>query len=198
MAIDTWCIFKAFAAIYIFLVVLDGAFFFFVMIGAHGIRPKSSAQWWLNLSIQLLTALFTYPALLTIPWRMSNAIHLFCHKGRSIDGRDFYGRSTPLIWFHIPRQKRILIVILFQLNGWFQLINQMARICYPSYEAANAMPGAFWCNAFFVFSFVCGIGGAIKQGKAETALRKAKPAEFDPGPAELIQVIVHRRRSVSH
>ena len=39
--------------LYIFLIVLDGAFFFFLMIGVHAITPKERANWWLNFAIQV-------------------------------------------------------------------------------------------------------------------------------------------------
>ena len=63
-----------------------------------------------NVSIQILTALFSYITLFTIPWRFANAIHLSCSHRDCDAGCDFYGRPTRGIWFHIPPKKRRIVV----------------------------------------------------------------------------------------
>ena len=50
--------FNIFGIIYIVLVIGDGAFFFFMMVGWHLPYPESVSRWWLNLSIQVLCGLF--------------------------------------------------------------------------------------------------------------------------------------------
>lgn len=70
-----------------FLIVVDGAFFFFLLIGAQNMCSHPSRtdcnprNWWYNFSIQFLNVLFTYLATISLPWRLSNAVHLFMVRG---------------------------------------------------------------------------------------------------------------------
>lgn len=60
-------------------VIADGAFFFFLLMGWQTLcRPRTDCDprnGWFNLSIQILNALFTYMALVSVPWRTANFIH---------------------------------------------------------------------------------------------------------------------------
>ena len=60
---------------------------------------------WANLCIQVLTALFSYVHIVAFPWRLSIAWHMVDRRS-SAPGRDFYGRKTEAIWFHIPTHPR--------------------------------------------------------------------------------------------
>ena len=172
-------LFKCLGVLYIVAVIADGAFFFFVMIGAHRITPQSVADWWLNASIQLLCALFTYSALLTAPWRLANAMHLASSRRSSATGRDFYGRPTEQIWFNLARRDRIKLVALLLANGGFQLCNQASRCVYSSFGLSNSWPGNLWVNVFFVLSFASGGAGAAYQYRCEAQLRRRFPHRFE-------------------
>ena len=73
-------IFQYLGLMVLFLVVVDGAFFFFLLIGAQRMcRPRTDCDprnGWYNISIQILNILFTYMATVSMPWRCTNAIHL--------------------------------------------------------------------------------------------------------------------------
>lgn len=63
------------------LIIIDGALFFLLAIGAHNMcTPRFNCNprnWWYNFSIQFLNVLFTYLATISLPWRLSNAAHLY-------------------------------------------------------------------------------------------------------------------------
>ena len=94
--------------LHILLIIGDGAFFFFLLVNWQAMCvPDASGKceprnWWYNLSIQVLNALFTYGVALTMAWRLANAHHLCCSRRSCAPGRDLYGRPTDAIWFSVP------------------------------------------------------------------------------------------------
>jgi hypothetical protein len=57
------------------------------------------ANMWFNICIQVITAEFTLiPGVLTLPWRLANALHLCSCRRKVAAGLDFYGRPTKGIW----------------------------------------------------------------------------------------------------
>lgn len=144
--------FRILNLVVLFLVVVDGAFFFSLLIGAHGVcTPRTDCDpmnWWYNLSIQLLVVLFTYMAVITMPWRYAHALHLFglCRPRRSNDdGKNIYGLDDDDVWFHIPLFTKRCIIVLLLLNCIAQYLNQVTRIVYYSYELSQAtVAGRAW------------------------------------------------------
>merc|ERR1712178_127011 len=181
------------AVIYTILVVVDGAFFFFLMIGAIKIGSEDDTHWWTNWSIQVLCGLFTYPAIVNVPWVMSHSLHL-CSKN-SEAGHDFYGVPTDDIWFNVSVCKRSACLFLKFLNITCQWVNQWSRVAYPTYEDANTYPGNFYCNVFFGASFLSGVIAAVIQLKVEARLRRIFPGRFAAGPWEALQEL-RRTRSL--
>ena len=186
--------FNTIGILWIILVVITGAFFFFTMLGVFNslIKPEGRKNFWYNASIQALNWLFTYSHIITLPWRLSNLAHLSCSKRSSAPGFDFYGNPTQVIWFHLKRwQRRVLLLLLFTA-GNTQFANQYMRIKFWSFDSAEACPsfkecGVFWVNIFFGLSFLCGCGAGIYQTRLEAGLRKRNPGKFDDGPIELLQ-----------
>ena len=162
--------------LYILAVVVDGAFFAFMLVGLSSMNEEDSEEW-LNWSIQILCALFSYPVIVEIPWRFTNVVNLFA--GSPDVGVDFNGAKTDKIWFHLPVANRRVLTVCLVLNAVFQWVNQWSRIAYPSYSSSNSMPGAVLTNVFFAASFVFGIGGGIAQGVMEGKLRKENEGKFE-------------------
>lgn len=187
---------KPLILLWMVLVVVDGAFFFFVMVGAHNITPEETAKQALNWGIQGLNLLFTTSAIFTMPWRWANAVHLTGCSGRvNTVGHDLYGASTTDIWFHIPLGHRAGIVLFMLLNCIAQYINQIFRIIYFDHVKADGWPGVLLVNLFFGLSFLCGIIAGIYQGQMEGRLRKARPRAFGPTPVEQLKRHYHRWRN---
>ena len=125
--------------VHILLIVGDGAFFFFLLVNWQAMCvPDASGKceprnWWYNLSIQVLNALFTYGVALTMAWRLANAHHLCCSRRSCAPGRDLYGRPTDAIWFSVPVGHRRAIVALLLGNTFGQFANQATRIVYSDF-----------------------------------------------------------------
>ena len=170
------------------LINIDGSFYFFLIIGAQNMcRPRMDCEprnWWLNFSIQFLNVLFTYLVTISLPWRLSNATHLFVNSGkynRSSDaGLDLYGRPTEQIWYHISQSRRRLVVVFLILNSITQYANQASRIIFYTYELSDVFPGNLWTNLFFLLSILCAAVGGFLQLHAEMGLRKEHPERFPP------------------
>lgn len=180
-------IFTWIMVVWILLVVADGAFFFFLMIGAHNIKPVATANWYLNASIQLLNWLFTYTAITTFPWRFSNICNMCCNR-RSAIGLDFYGRTTDDIWFYIPPIHRHIITFISLLNIASQISNQVFRSIYFTFEEAAVMPGLLYVNLFFGLAFSFGIISGIYQWMQENKLHTINAEKFGPGDLEKVSL----------
>jgi len=186
------------------LIIIDGAFFFFLLVGAQNMcTPRTNCNprnWWYNFSIQFLNVLFTYLATVSLPWRLSNTAHLFNGSGkhyRSSDaGLDLYGRPTEKIWYHISQSRRRIIVFFLILNSLTQYANQATRIIYYSFELQNVFPGTLWTNLFFMLSMMCAAVAGVLQIHAEMGLRKVHPEKFPPTLFETLGEYLTKVRNI--
>ena len=174
-------LFVGVTVVWVLLVVIFGAMYFFLLVGWHGLG-QDEANELANASIQVLTLLFTYILSLTAPWRVGNAVHLWGTRRQSAAGLDLYGRPAQGIWWHIPPTQRKRIVALLMVNLSFQYLTQLCRIGWSSYTASQTVAGAVLINLTFVTSLLAGIGSGAYQGACEDAVRKASPGVFPPTP----------------
>uniref|UniRef100_A0A7S1D2U5 Uncharacterized protein n=1 Tax=Cyclophora tenuis TaxID=216820 RepID=A0A7S1D2U5_CYCTE len=173
---------------------MDGAFFFFLLVGWQVMcRPRTDCDprnAWYNISVQVLNGLFTYMAIVSMPWRCTNFIHLMgwgCPFRDRKDGLNLYGQPTKDIWFHVPLRNRQYIVVILLLNCLTQFANQGTRIVYSTFDKQNTSPGNIWTNVFFASSMICAAVAGIWQGLEEDKQRKANPNKFPPGPLDLVK-----------
>lgn len=145
-------------------------------------------EWWANACVQILTMLFSYFNILTLPWRLSILWHM-CGKRSDAPGRDFYGRPTDAIWFHIPNRPRAVIVICLITSTISHFSTQTSRVVYHSYYLAATMPGATVCNVTFGCAVLFGIFAGVVQGLEEKKLRRQHPERYPPTLADHIQVL---------
>ena len=127
----------------------------------------------------MITGLFSYVHLVAMPWRLSIAWHLLDRRS-SAPGRDFYGRRTEAIWFHIPTRPRVMIISLLWASTVMHFATQACRFVWYSYELSNTLPGTVPTNATFGLAIVFGCWAGIKQGQEEKKLRKQTPARYPP------------------
>ena len=187
-------LFQLIGLIVLFLVVLDGAFFFFLLVGWQGMcTPRTDCDprnYWYNFAVQALNVLFTWTAIVSMPWRCTNAIHIagwHWPRRKHEIGCDLYGLQSKDIWFHIPLRRRGGIILFLLLNCLTQFANQITRILYASFDEQNTWPGNLWTNVFFVASMACAAAGGGWLIYEETKLRKANPpGKFVPGLLEVI------------
>jgi len=175
-------------------VIVDGAVFFFFLMGWQNLcRPRTDCNPRndiYNVSVQILNVLFTYMAMVSLPWRWTNFVHAtgwHCPRRRNEPGFDLYGMPTMDIWFHLSPKHRIVILVFLILTCLFQFVNQSQRIVYYSYELQSEYPGTLWVNLFFASSFLCAFTGATLLVYFSHLKRKEHPGKFGPGPKQLVQ-----------
>jgi Protein of unknown function (DUF2985) len=179
----------------LFLVILDGAIFFFFLMGwqtlfhepaRNDCEPRNTIY---NASIQILTVLFTIMTIISLPWRCTQASHAFgvlqFPRRRNDIGHDIYGVPSHDVWYHIPLGHRRGIVTLLLLNCFTQYVNQAARIVFNSYEDQSTFPGTLFVNVFFAASFVCAFVGGVYMAIVSERVRRKHPEQFGPGPIQI-------------
>ena len=102
---------------------------------AIGLRDET-LEWWANVCVQILTGLFTYFNVLTLPWRLSILNHMLGSRSDA-PGRDFYGRPTEAIWFHIPRKPRAVIISSLIASTLAHTATQRQLLRPPSVAAVS-------------------------------------------------------------
>lgn len=186
--------FQILGLLVLFAVVVDGALFFFFLMGWQSLcvpvrdcEPRNQIY---NISVQILNGLFTYMAVASMPWRCTNALHIFglgCPRRSNEIGRDLYGLASDDIWYHLPLGHRKSIILVLMLNCLFQFANQATRIVYWNYALQNVTPGNIWTNVFFVASMLMAAVGGVWMAVVSEGLRRQSPARFGPGPLQTIQ-----------
>jgi len=179
----------------LFVVVVDGAFFFCLMIGAQTLctprfdcQPRNAAY---NAAVQILIGLFTYMAIISMPWRAAQFLHVAgwgCpHRSNEISCNVYGIPDDPDIWCYIPLKRRMGILIVLILHCVTQFIMQATRIVYPDYESSNTVQGKLWTEGFFVATFACFAIGAGWILYEEGLLRTERPGQFGPGPIDSLK-----------
>ena len=190
-------VFQGIGLLVLVLIIADGAFFFFLLMGWQAMcRPRTDCDprnWWYNWSIQLLNVLFSYQAVITLPWRTANFLHLSgcsCPQRNHHPGLNLYGMSDTNLWFHIPVRPRLGITLLLLGNCIAQLINQGTRFFFYSHERQASSPGNIWTNVFFAAAFAFAGVAALWQGYEAARVRSQHPpGTFGPGPKDTLKNI---------
>ena len=162
----------------------------------------ATLEHWVNVCLQVLTALFSIQKLLCLPWRLSIAVHQWAGGGSraagvhypALPGCDFYGRPTDALWFHIPLRKRGWIVAMLLSDFVFHYLSQFFRMNWSTFVASDGFftPGATLINATFLLALVTGITGGVIQGREQKKLYKSHPGRFPPDP--ITAMITRMRR----
>ncbi|KAG7366416.1 DUF2985 domain containing protein [Nitzschia inconspicua] len=197
--------FQVMGIIVLVLIILSGALFFFLLLGWQTLcdtpsrtdcEPRNTC---FNISIQILNGLFTYMAMESMPWRCTQFLHVAggsCPYRLNDVGYDIFGLPSREIWYHIPKQRRIGICVCLLLNCITQFSNQATRIVYPTFVEANAFPGNFWTNVFFVSSMLFAAIGGVWMLYEEHVIHKKHPNVFAPSVIILITDYVRRRNYI--
>lgn len=187
--------FQILGVLVLFLVIADGAFFFFLLLGWQAMCDTPDRQnceprnWWYNFSVQFLTVLFTYMVTVSMPWRCANFIHTVgwsCPHRPNHVGLDLYGQPSNDIWFHLPLTRRAGIEVILLLNCLTQYLNQVTRAIFHDFYSQDTGSGVIWVNVFFASSFLCAFVGFVWQVIEERKLRRQFPGKFAPGVIEWI------------
>lgn len=183
------------AALWALCVASWGVYIGVLYIGLHGHGTQEEVESHLIMCFHVETALFSYMNALTAPWRLANAVELWCGARPPAAGLDWYGRSTAAIWFWIAPARRKTIVALLLASAALHYASQGCRLVWRSYEAANSLPGVVPINATFALSIVCGVAAGALQGHEEGQLRKRTDLRFPPSPLQYLQAAIKAWRS---
>lgn len=168
--------------VWIILVVVDGAIFFMLLVRMIVLDTEEAQQTWLNNTIQLLCALFTYTALINLPPRIRRLVRLYGDRCENVGKREIRGSSVSKnIFEYISWNRRHLIIQNLVWNCLFQILNQAMRIEYWSVELSTTWPGTLWVNIFFGASMLCALVAALLETLSARTLRKRNqgPIEED-------------------
>ena len=195
-------IFQVLGVLVLLAVIVDGAIFFFFLMGWQTLcdtpsktncSPRNEIY---NVSIQILTGLFTYMVTVSMPWRCANTFHVFgLHwpKRKNDVGYDIYGVPSHDVWYHIPLFHRKCILFFLLMNCITQYLNQGSRIVYNTFDRQNVSPGNIWTNVFFGASMICAFVGGVWMGIVSERIRKQDPDRFGPGPIQVAQRVYRER-----
>ena len=96
-------------------------------------------------------------------------------------GRDFYGRPTEAVFFHIPERRRRRIILLLLLAVILHLAHQALRIVYPTYEQSeDGAEGQPPLLLTFFPSVACNVIAGALQACELHQLQQADPTRFPP------------------
>ena len=155
--------------------------------GAFAIgMSDGNLEMWANICVQVLTGLFSYFNIITLPWRLSILYHT-CGNRSDAPGRDFYGRPTEAIWFHISPRVRGWITFLLLSSTTSHFATQSSRFVYPSFKESNDFPGSLICNVTFGLAVLFGMIAGCVQDRAERQIVKANPGRYPPSIIAHIQ-----------
>jgi len=100
---------------------------------------------------------------------------------------DFVQQSTEaweqesmLIFERLEWSTKHIIIQALLWNSLFQIINQVFRCIYYSYELADTYPGSMWVNVFFPLAILASVVAAMTQALAENRFREINDLEKRP------------------
>jgi len=100
---------------------------------------------------------------------------------------DFVSQSTEaweqesmFIFERLAWSTKHIIIQALLWNSLFQIINQVFRCIYYSYELADTYPGSMWVNVFFPLAILASVVAALTQALAENRFREKHDLEKKP------------------
>ena len=134
---------------------------------------------------------------LPIPWTLSTFMHAFFPRDANAakPGRDFYGRRSSSMWFHLPIEARKWISSLMLFALVVQIPDAICHAFWYSYLQTQAWPGALVTNIWLVVQLSCQIGASCIENKAKARVRAANPTKFPPVVSTYLREALRRWRS---
>lgn len=148
----------------------------------------------MNLAMHIINGLFTFAAVLNLPVRVRRLCSIIKKRNNPTilrtsrkdtklldlpSWKKSVSKVTSEEWdyeslFIFDRLKwstQLFILLALLWNSLFQIINQVCRCVYYSYELAESLPGIIWVNAFFPLAILAGVIAATTQAIAENRYR---------------------------
>jgi len=153
-----------------------------LLVGLLTLNDGETTKMVLNIVNHVINGLFTFAALLNLPVRIVRLKCLFMKRNKRVVRKitvlnDFFEleRTTTdqdqaayqLIFDHLSWRTQHMILQALLWNSLFQIINQVFRCVYYSYEMTATLPGKIWVNTFFPLALLASILAASIQAVAE-------------------------------
>merc|ERR1719419_830788 len=179
--------------LWIFLIILSIGIYGVLLTGVFTLHNDKYSKTVMNFVIQIVNGLFTFAAIQNLPVRCRRLRKLWKEKPESTDGverkitielfnsgkREFTTQSTEawerekdLIFDRLEWRTKHVILQALLWNSLFQIINQVFRCVYYSYELADTYPGNIFVNVFFPLAIAASLIAALTQALAENRFRE--------------------------
>jgi len=176
--------------LWIFLIVVSIGIYGVLLVKVVTWHDTETSHMIMNLVIQIVNVLFTLAAVLNLPVRCRRLYKLWKKRAvvrrtlrvslslfRSIDplfvtqSTDAWEEESKLIFDRLELSTQHIILQALLWNSLFQIINQVFRCIYYSYELAHSHPGIIFVNTFFPLAILASIVAAFIQALAENRFR---------------------------
>lgn len=153
-----------------------------LLVGLLTLNDGETTKMVLNLVNHVINGLFTFAAILNLPVRIVRLKCLFMERNNGVVRKitalnslfelertttDQDQVTSQLIFDHLSWGTRHMILQALLWNSLFQIINQIFRCVYYSYEMSAKLPGKIWVNTFFPLALLASILAALIQAVAE-------------------------------
>lgn len=176
--------------IWICLIVLSIIVYGILLVEVLTLNDPETTEMIMNIVIHIINGLFTFAAVLNLPVRCVRLCKIYAKRSeikfrRSVTVSLFASRDTKLTTMSTEKweeesalifdrlswctQHTILQALLW--NSLFQIINQVFRCIYYSWELSNTHPGNIFVNAFFPLAILASLIAAMIQAVAENRFR---------------------------
>jgi len=177
--------------LWICLIVLSILFYGILLVEVLKLNDPETSEMIMNIVIHIINCLFTFAAILNLPVRCIRLFKLYARRNeirvrRTVTISQFASKDTNLTAMSTEKwdeesalifdrlswctQHTILQALLW--NSLFQIINQVFRCIYYSYELADTYPGNIFVNAFFPLAILASLVAAMIQAVAENRFRE--------------------------
>jgi len=148
-----------------------------------------------NINVQITNGLFTFAAVLNLPVRTCRLWNLWkegcqgpsanpgvfrkitlrmfpsAQPGFDSQTTEAWEKENELIFKRLKWSTRHIIIQALLWNSIFQIINQVFRCIYYSFELSDTYPGNLWVNVFFPLAILASVIAALTQAMAENNFR---------------------------
>jgi len=153
-----------------------------LLVGLLTLNDGETTKMVLNIVNHVINGLFTFAAVLNLPVRIVRLKRLFMNRNNSVVRKitiisNFFElerttteqdqAASQLIFDHLAWGTQHMILQALLWNSLFQIINQVFRCVYYSYEMTAKLPGKIWVNTFFPLALLASILAALIQAVAE-------------------------------
>jgi len=166
------------------LLTVFGLLLLCLLFGLHTlcspVRDCEPRNFWFNACLQIINWVFTFKALCSLPWRVSDYCHARGWTRRSHAlGHNWHGIfKISDAWYHVDPSTRSRIVASMLTECFFQFLNQGTRVYYMDYASSTTFPGIIWTNCFILGAMVSGAVGTVGYFRATEKVKRQQPDQF--------------------